>query len=87
MYFRPVEQVRSKKLVSVQVQRVSVGNGISAKIVHITHTRTEIQYHAYPLDNMKEPSGVLRQRALRLRYGTVSTELLLSVRSITRRKR
>ncbi len=85
MYFKPVSQVRSKKLVSVQVQRASVGNGITARITHITHRRTETQYHAYPLDNMREPSGILHQRALRLRYGTVSTELLLSVKQVRRR--
>ena len=86
MYFKPIEAKKSKKLVSVQVQRASVGNGITARVTYIKAKQTAIQYHAYPLDNMKEPSGVLRQRALRLRYGTVSTELLLSVKHITRRK-
>lgn len=87
MYFRKSVEKRSTQLVSSQVERARVGTGIRV-IVNMSVGKTPVSlYHTYPLDPMREPSGVLRQRYLRLKYGTVSTELLLKVKSVNVRSR
>lgn len=43
---------------------------VATEVLTVCRARLGIQFHAFPLDPGVEPSGVLRQQRMRLRYGS-----------------
>lgn len=69
MYLKPYTEPECRSLISSQVIKPKLGQGITLPVTQVSH-HTPFQYHAMPLDNYSQPSGVLKQQALRKRYGS-----------------
>lgn len=67
--FQKVEETGSNRLISQQFIKSRAGQG-SESLRPLKAKLGGFQYWAMPLDPMTEPSGVLKQQRLRLKYGS-----------------